>query len=390
VSAARRALRQIGLFTSGRQDTGYLLPVARAIERQAATRATIFLSGTHLKPGEKVDTPFHAEGFRCVPVSMLPAERRDWDGQINAKHIAELCREFAEALTENPVDVVVLLGDRIETLAAAVVAVADRRFLAHIHGGDKAPGVYDDANRHAITKLAHVHFAATAGSAARLVRLGEVAETIHQVGSPGIDSIVCNDLPGGDDARLAVNLSAGEPFVLLLHHPAGLGREQEAAEIHEICQGVFKAGLTAVCLGPNADPHRDVIWQALRHFSSVHNWPIHETIDRRVFLALMREATALVGNSSAGMVESAAVDAVVLDVGSRQRGREHSANVIHVSAERRAVERTLLRLMSDKAYAASLRSAKCVFGDGLAARRIASVLAEMELSEQRRTKLISY
>ncbi|NQU75190.1 MAG: UDP-N-acetylglucosamine 2-epimerase, partial [Planctomycetes bacterium] len=150
------------------------------------------------------------------------------------------------------------------------------------------------------------------------------------------------------------------------------------------------AGLTAVCIKPNKDPCRGAILNVLQDFSSRFNWPILPTVDRPIFLQLIRCALALVGNSSSGMVESAAVDAVVLDIGDRQKGREHSPNVIHMPPTRSLIESAISRLQGEQGLADSLRSAKCVFGDGCAAERIASVLAEMDLSKTRRIKLNEY
>ena len=150
------------------------------------------------------------------------------------------------------------------------------------------------------------------------------------------------------------------------------------------------AGLPAVCLAPNGDPGRAEIWRTWQDFSRRHNWPIVPSVERRIFLRLIHDAVALVGNSSAGMVESAAVQAAVLNVGPRQTGREHSANVVDVSADRAAVSSALRRLQTDAAWARSLRSAPCVFGDGWASQRIAEILASMKLSVESRIKLNEY
>ncbi len=382
--------RRIGVFTSGRQDWGGLAPVAAAIEAAAGLDLTVFVSGAHLcDVSGRTDSVVRAAGSQCVDVPMGPAAGRG-GLQVGPASLAGMAGSLAEAMARCPVDVMVVLGDRIETLTAAVMVVADRRFLAHIHGGDRAPGEFDDANRHAITKLSHVHFPATAASAERILRLGESVDRVHNVGSPVLDSIRADGMAGADEARAAVGLASGQPFVLLLQHPASLGDAGEAAAVEQVCQGVHQSGLAAVCVGPNSDPGRKALWEALRSFSSRRNWPILPTLERRIFLRLLHEATALVGNSSAGMVESAAVDAVVVNVGPRQTGREHSANVLDCPADHEAVARTLRRLRDEQALVGQLRSAECIYGDGRAGVRIARELAEMNLSDVRRTKLIEY
>lgn len=382
--------RKVGLFTSGRQDIGYLMPVAQAVRQQPGLELTVFVSGTHLLEtyGATGET-FRRQDMACVDVPMI-AEPSSWDGQIGPNQLARLSASLAAALAANPVDVMVFLGDRIETLQAAVLAIADRRFIAQVHAGDRAPGDFDDANRHAISKLAHVHFAATAGAAERLIRMGENPDRVHHVGSPGIDSILGEPLPDDAAARRAVGLPAEAPFVVLLQHPCGQEETKEREDAQAICQAIVDSGLTALCLEPNADPHRQIVMAVCRDFSRQHNWPILPNVERRIFLRLIRSAVALVGNSSSGMIESAAVGAVTLNVGRRQQGREHSANVIHLPADRAEIGRWLVRLREDSALAASYRSATCIFGDGRAARRIAEVLARMELSAARRVKLNEY
>jgi UDP-N-acetylglucosamine 2-epimerase len=145
-----------------------------------------------------------------------------------------------------------------------------------------------------------------------------------------------------------------------------------------------------VCLEPNGDPGREAIHAALRKFSSLHGWPILPTVERPVFLRLIRDAVALVGNSSSGMIESAAVKAVAVNVGNRQKGREHSANVVDCTARREPIAAALRDLLDDPAKTRSLRDAPCVFGDGRASVRVAGVLAAMDLSPARRIKLNAY
>lgn len=376
------------MFTSGRQDWWILEPVARAVAGHPALNLRVFIGGTHwLDAFGRTEQAVRSSGLPCVDVPMDAPPGRSLFGP---EGLASLTTHLATAMRADPVDVMVALGDRIETLAAAVAVVADQRFLAHVHGGDRAPGEFDDAARHAITKLAHVHFPATPASAERIRRMGEPASRVHMVGSPSIDGVLAGGVASDAEARRSVGLALGQPFALVLQHPAGLGDDGEAAAAEEVCEGVRRAGLRAVCIGPNGDPGREAILSVVSRYSRVQDWPIVPVADRQAFLGLMRSAVALVGNSSAGLVESAAVGAAVVNVGPRQSGREHSGNVVHVPARREAVASALRRLRDEPGYADSLRSAPCVYGDGRAGRRIADVLATMDLSAATRIKLNEY
>jgi GDP/UDP-N,N'-diacetylbacillosamine 2-epimerase (hydrolysing) len=350
----------------------------------------VFCTGTHLVRafGHTVEQ-VRRDAAEVVEVPLFCADRPTDATAVTAGDVGAMSVHLAEALAAHPVDIMVVLGDRIETLAAAVTVIADECVLAHIHGGDRAPGQFDDASRHAITKLAHLHFPVTDASAERIRRMGEPADRVHMVGSPGIDSILAE--PPVSTAKARADAGIGDaPYVVLLYHPSNLDDVDADAALEKICQGIVDAGLKAICIEPNPDPGREAVVTAIRKFSSRLNWPISATVGRRIFLRLIHDAVALVGNSSAGMIESAAVDAVVVNVGDRQRGREHSGNVVHVAVDRTAIAETLGRLQTDHRWCDELRAAPCVFGDGRASGRIADVLAHVELSGANRTKLNEY
>ncbi len=389
---AQATTRRIGLLTSGRQDWWLLEPVARAIAAHEALNLTVLATGTHLLAGcGRTIEAVRAGGWPVEAVDLFdPALGPQGRPEVAPADLARLAGGLAEAMDRSAIDILLVLGDRIETLSAAVTAVAGRRWLAHVHGGDRAAGEFDDACRHAITKLAHLHLPATAASAERIERLGEPAGRIRVVGSPALDAVLAGGLAEASAAREAVGLGPDEPFAVVLLHPAGLGEAGEAAQAAALAGAVADAGLRALLVGPNADPGAGAIWQMWQQFSREKNWPIVPTVDRPVFLALLRQAVALVGNSSAGMVESAAVDAVVIDVGRRQHGREHSDNVVHVAGGRAAIAAALTGILDRPDEAQRLRSAPCRFGDGRAGERIAAALAEMDLDPAYRIKLNTY
>lgn len=378
----------VGLLTTGRQDWGILRCVAETLDARDDVALTVLVSGTHLLGEERAMTRVFDSGLRCHEIGMGSVlSPRD---VTRPAALAAMSIELARAMDEDAIDVLMILGDRIETLQAAVTATAAGRQIAHIHGGDRAPGTYDEAARHAISKLAHLHLPATEAAAERLIRLGESPWRIHVVGSPAIDQAVAVDLPTGVEARRSVGLAGDGDYAVILVHPVAGDDSAQISVVTEVCQGVVDADLTALCLGPNADAGRDTIWETLQDFSRANNWPIHQTVARELFLALIRDAVALVGNSSAGMIESAAVGAVVIDVGDRQAGREHSANVVHVAPDAGSISRALRRIREDGEYARPLRSAPCVYGNGGAGEAIACVVARFDWSGASKIKRNEY
>ena len=245
---------------------------------------------------------------------------------------------FAETIERVRPDWLLVLGDRIEAFAAASAASVGGVAVAHIHGGDRAEGVADDAMRHAITKLSHLHLAATEASAARLERLGERSDAIHVVGSPAVDGVDAS-APLSDDRYRDL----GSPRAVLLHHGSGLEPHVEDRWIAAAIEGLRGRG-PVLAIRPNSDPGSDRVDAAL---AASDGLSIHPGLVREDFLGLLRRVEVLVGNSSAGLIEAAIVGCPAVNLGPRQSGRERCANVFDVAnpdpdeiadAIRRAVE----------------------------------------------------
>ncbi len=358
---------RIAVVTGCRADWGLLRPIMRAIASHAELVLQPVVAGVHLLPEVNTRAEVAAEFDIAAEVSMQRpgATGRTADAIALGRGIVT----FAETLERLQSDVVLVLGDRIEALAAAAAASVGGRLVAHVHGGDRAEGVADEAIRHAITKLAHIHFPATPQSAERIARMGEHGDCIHLVGSPAIDDLSSFE-PLTDEQLTALRLNPARPFAVVLHHPAGLPDAVESATMGAII-GALDASTIAsnvLYLAPNHDPGRDAVLRALGERSSNVHLP------RREFIGLLRRAALLIGNSSAGLIEAAALGLPVVNIGPRQAGRERAGNVIDVP------DATL------PAISTAIRNAPgrppCMthpYGDGRAGERIAELLTAMRL-----------
>jgi UDP-hydrolysing UDP-N-acetyl-D-glucosamine 2-epimerase len=246
-----------------------------------------------------------------------------------------------------------------------------------VHGGDRALGQVDDALRHAITKLSHVHFPATKRSADRIMKLGEDRWRVRQVGSPGIDGIV----------QLARTVHARQDrFALLVLHPVDADERLERRRARMSVRATQQAGVEhIVIVYPNNDPGSDGIIRAWEEIAPSDGITIFRNVARAHFLGLMRDAAVMVGNSSSGIIEAASFGTPVVDVGPRQLGRERSTNVVNVPYSAGAIQRAVRRAMSRPRL---LRSN--VYGGQGTARRIARTLATIQLDARLRRKLIAY
>ncbi len=363
--AERSSIWTIAVVTGCRADYGLLRPVMRAIAALPTLRLQTIVTGTHLLPEVNTRDEVAAEFDIAarVPMQQPGANGRSADAIALGRGIVGL----AQAFDRLDPDVVLVLGDRIEAFAAAAAASVGGRLVAHVHGGDRAEGVADEAMRHAISKLAHIHFPATQQSADRLARMGESVKQIHVVGSPAIDDLATFK-PLDDDHLLAMKLHPARPVVVVLHHPCGLNDDVEAATMAAILQAVEAAGFggnIALC-APNHDPGRAGVLRA------IGDRLILPHLRRGEFIGLLRRAQLLIGNSSAGLIEAAALGLRVVNVGPRQSGRERADNVVDAADPalddiRRALE-----------HAGALQpSGAHPYGDGCSGQRIAAILAQL-------------
>lgn len=367
--------RQVCILTGTRAEYGLLRPVIQACQTHTDLDVTILATGTHLLPPANTLEEVVAEHPDAVQLAM---QRPGQTGRAaDAAAIGRGISVIAEWIETRPdVAVLMVLGDRIEALAGAVAASVSGLRVAHIHGGDRAEGIADDSIRHAITKLAHIHLAASDDSAARLVRLGEHPHTVHVVGSPAMDGLAA--VKPIDDATFE---TLGAPDIVVLLHPEGRPDDVEHAAASVVIDVCRAHGRTLV-MHPNHDPGRDGIMAAIADATV----PDRAHLQRDVFLSLLRRVPVLVGNSSAGLIEASGLGVHVINVGRRQQGRQRPGHVIDVEA----ADRGMLREALDRVHGRPAPGNDGVYGDGDTGRRIAEILASFEAASYPITKCCAH
>lgn len=358
----------VAAVTGSRAEFGLLRPAMKALRAREDVQLFIVAAGSHLiAPAEsfrevralasEIDAPLEA-----VPMQAAGRTGRDEDAEALGVGVQRFARAFARL----GVRVVLVLGDRIEAFAAAAAASVGGRYLAHVHGGDRAEGVADEAMRHAITKLAHLHLAATPASAERIIRMGEPPETVHVTGSPAIDEL--SGVTPLDDAGFQ---ALGRPEVVFLMHPIGRDRAMEHRAASEALRACLALGRRVLALHPNHDPGREGILDAIAEAGVA----ARAHLPREQFIGLLlRLATGggvLVGNSSAALIEAAALRLPVVNIGARQAGRERAGNAVDAGESMEEIRSAI-----DAAGKIDRASLTHPYGDGRAGERIASIIAE--------------
>ncbi len=366
------SLRRIAVVTGTRAEFGLLKTVMFAVRERADLELLVIAAGAHLvQPAltfREIKKEFAVAD--SIPMQTVGRVGRWHDVESTGKGISRFARSF-ERLRP---DVVVVLGDRIEAFAAASAASIGGLPVAHLHGGDLAEGVADEAMRHAITKLAHIHFPATETSAERIERMGEPRSRVHVVGSPAIDGLAGTPAMGDDRAR-----ELGDPQIVMLMHPIGRPDEQEEAVAASAIEAVGDRRL--LCLMPNLDPGRAGIVRAIESVRDQPNVTVCDHLPRQEFVGLLKRLAhtggLVIGNSSAGLIEAGAIGVPTVNIGSRQSGRERGTNVIDAQGETTgaiadAIGRALEMDRTSNAHP---------FGDGKTGVRVAKILAGVNLAE---------
>ncbi len=285
-------------------------------------------------------------------------------------------------------DVVLTVADRFETIATAIAASYMNIPVAHTQGGEVS-GSIDESVRHAVTKLAHIHFPATALAARRVIAMGEDPDWVFDVGCPSIDLVARTDLGMRQDVLLRSGVGdtfdPDQPFVLMMQHPVtteyGLGFEQ----INETLEAVAAVGMQALVFWPNVDAGSEHVAKGIRTFRELgraNGFHFFRNLPPEDFVRLMAHCACMVGNSSAGLREGSFLGTPAVTVGTRQQGREHGPNLVTVEHDENVIADAIRDQIAHGQYERST-----LFGDGTAGRKIADKLAEVRPSVQKKLML---
>jgi GDP/UDP-N,N'-diacetylbacillosamine 2-epimerase (hydrolysing) len=364
--------RNVCYITGTRADYGLMANTLSAIQRSPSLQLSIVVTGAHLSSR-------FGNTVRDIESSGLPVTARvgvdvePATGANMARNIGKMLVGLVDALAEIQPDLVLLLGDRGEMLAGALAAVHLNIPVVHIHGGERS-GTVDEPVRHAISKLAHYHFAATKQARQRLIRMGEREDRIYMTGAPGLDGLLT--LPSADRATLAaeLGLDSQKPIALLVYHPVLQEVDTAGSDVHCILDVLRSHALQIVALTPNSDAGNDRVREVLAGWATEKDVRVVTHFPRERFVSWMAAADLMIGNSSAGIIEAATFGTPVINVGSRQNLRERNANVCDVEAQPGAIA---------TAVTTALRRGRFdrhnIYGDGRTSERIVALLARLDL-----------
>ena len=369
--------RSIAVFTSARADLGPLSPVIEALDVEPQAKLVVIATGTHSATrfgGSTADIRISGDSeLEIVDAKIAATEPSDL-----AEAYGRIAAGVSRVLSEHCIDVLVLLGDRWELLAAAAAALLHGVPIAHLHGGETTEGAIDERIRNGVTKLADLHLCATADSARRIRHLGEEPWRVVVTGAPGLDRIArIQPLTSAELQSLAGPTHDG-PFGVVVYHPPTIDRSDLACRARAVLRASARSLGHVLVLYPGADPGAEVviaeIERARAEYSNVR--AIRNLGDR--YLGVLKSADVLIGNSSSGVIEASSLRLPVVDVGDRQQGRLRPANVLHTSEDEAEIAAAITQAVSPE-FRRTLDDLTNPYGDGSSATRIVHALLDAPL-----------
>ena len=381
-------MRKISVITGTRAEYGIFKPVLNAINEHLDLELSLIVIGMHLlKDFGYTVKEIEKDGFKIIAkIEGLYSE----DSRVNmARSIGMGIIKLSDILNNAKPDILLLLGDRGEMLAGAIAATYMNIPIAHIHGGETSGNV-DEIIRHAITKLSNIHLPATEESANRIIKMGEDPSKVFVVGAPALDSIVNENLM--EPIKLSNNygLNLSKPILLVLQHPVILEFDSASSQIRKTLEAIVELKHQTVLIYPNADAGGRKMIEVIKEYEKFPFIKTIESIPHREFLSLMKITSVMIGNSSSGIIEAPSFGLPVVNIGTRQEGRQRSENIIDVDYNKDEIVVAIKKALFDEDFKRKVKDCNNPYGDGKASFRIADILSKIKIDKELLQKRLKY
>jgi len=372
--------RTIAVVTTSRADYSHLYWPLHDLSRHPDVDLKLIAMGPHLSPefGHTI-REIERDGLEIAArIECLLSSDTDVG---MAKTIGVATLSLADCLGQMRPDLILLIADRYEMLAPAAVALALRIPIAHIEGGEISEGAIDDAVRHALTKMSHVHFTSTFEARARVIALGEEEWRVHRAGAPSIDHLRRNTLFTREQLEGQLHIDLARPSAVVAYHPVTIVRDttQEADALFAALSEV--QGQILFCY-PNADAgSRELIQRTEQFLEQRRDARVFVNLGAVAYWSLLRQVDVMIGNSSSGIMETPSFALPTVNVGMRQQGRERARNILDAAPEKAAIL-AKVELARSEQFRRLLEGMQNPYGDGHASEKIVSVLTSVPLGEE--------
>jgi len=374
-------MRTIGVVTVARSDWSIYQPILQKIQGCSDLSLHLMVSGMHLSPEfGRTDKAIESEGFEIKERVEMLLSSDSPEGISKSMGLGTI--SFAQIFSRFKPDILLVLGDRFEMLSAVIAAMPFTIPIAHLHGGETTEGVIDEAIRHSITKMSHLHFVSTEPYRQRILQLGEEPWRVTVSGAPSLDNLHTIDFLSLSELRKKIKIPLKVSPLLVTFHPVTLEYGDTSKHVTELLAALNTLDLPIVFTYPNADTHGRLIMKAINQFLEIHPqaWAV-ANLGTQLYFSLMKNAVAMVGNSSSGIIEAASFELPVVNVGNRQQGRIRGSNVIDVGNERNLISNGIKKAISPE-FRVRLSGMVNPYGGGNAASTITQVMQNISLDQR--------
>ncbi len=361
-------MKHIAFLSGTRADWGKIKPLIAQIKEHQDFSYKIFVCGMHLlKEYGLTHREIIKDGFEHVFLAHTATASMDIALSQTITHFHHFIQEYQP-------DLIVVHGDRLEALAGAIVGAFNNIKVAHIEGGEIS-GTIDESIRHSITKLAHIHFSANQQATQRLIQLGENPNFIFEIGSPDIDIMLHENLPDLNKVAKHYQIDfilKDQPYAIAIYHPVTTRLENLKEEITNYIQALILSQKNYVVIYPNNDAGSHIIINALQTLKDHQHFAIYPSLKFEKFLTLLKHASFIIGNSSAGIREAPIYHVPTINIGSRQQNRSMAASIMHVNDDTQEILQAIINIKP-------IKEEHEHFGKGNAARQFLEILQDQKI-----------
>ncbi len=381
-------MRTIAVVTGTRAEYGYLKLLMHAIQQDNELTLLPLVTGMHLLSEFGNTSQMVKKDFSnavTIPMPLSGDNLKDM-----ASYLAAGISSFAKYFDRHQPDIVMVLGDRSEPLAAALAALYLNIPIAHINGGDVTGGTLDESIRHCLTKIAHIHFVHTKTNADRIHKMGEERKRIFVTGALTLDTILHVPLLSKKEIFQKYQLDEKQTTFLVVHHPITTLKDQGYSELETILQAIDTLKNQTVLLYPNCDAGGKRFISLIRQYEKKPYLHAIKNMPHEEYLSLLKSIDVMMGNSSSGIIEAPSFSIPVVNIGTRQQGRERSDNILDVKAKKESILEAINIALFDEGFVKKVQHTKNKFGQGNAAQQIINVLKTIPLDDNLIKKQITY
>lgn len=383
-------MRKVLVVTGTRAEYGLLYWTMKAIDKDEDLQLQLVVTGNHLikEYGYTIDQ-IKKDGFKIdEKIDMI----------INSEQKSSIAKsmglemiQLAQCFDRLKPDILLILGDRYETFVAASCAMMMNIPIAHMNGGESTEGLVDEQIRHAITKMAHIHFPGAEYYKERIIKMGEESWRVYNVGQAGIENIKRIQLLDKEEIQKDLNIIFDKPIFLITYHPVTLDLENIEEQADNLLKSIKYFDAKFIFTYPNADFGSKIIIDKINGFVKENKDAyLYYSLGQKRYLSLLKYSDIIIGNSSSGIIESPIFKIPVVNIGDRQKGRIRNKNIIDTEYSFNSIYNGIYTALNDKKFKDDLANVENVYGDGTTSEKIVNIIKNIKINKKLLFKRLTY